>query len=545
MSSNIDIQLPTAKQSGTSLVVPFVLAVNIVFGSGVLAMPGAIQKAGLALGLGLLLVVSAVAWLTVVMVIEAISRLSFVAELFQQRVLEEEENDTEVTPAIKPGFSPACVRRLRLTEEGCKETAELEHMTNWQWEVNDLCAAFLHPMGSVAYDTCLVLYTWAVMWLYVTVWSSAMLMVVPIPGLTSFHECNAGETIHGDCAKGYRWMVLVCAVVLAVLSVKEWKAMGRIQGFFTLFANVCLVVMLVSIFVALWHVAYKDDKGATFSSKSSAPYVAHLHWADFSHFGALFGTCIFSQMAHQGTATVLDGMKEKRGYARSLFAAVFVTTFLFYTVLSVAASIYFGDGTNPIVTLNWQTYTTSTDSTQTTGEKVLLGIIVLFPVFTTSAGYMLLCRAIGNVFVYWAPPTLRAWCEHIDESLGNDNDQTSRSRCSEASPASSSLLLRENKGETSTTLAMLCRTVAYLPPIIGGFFLRQVSVIVSVAGLFGFFVMIFFPSILQLSSTRVLTKMGLNPTTPYSGWYSSTPVVVVLLVAGAGGFCYYFYNVCV
>eukprot|EP01064_Diplonema_japonicum_P012250 TRINITY_DN19708_c0_g1_i1.p1 TRINITY_DN19708_c0_g1~~TRINITY_DN19708_c0_g1_i1.p1 ORF type:complete len:515 (+),score=67.78 TRINITY_DN19708_c0_g1_i1:43-1545(+) len=480
----------------------YVLTINVVFGSGVLAMPHAIQKAGFLLGEVMLAAISCVAWVTVMWTIEAISRLSYLHSLWSHGEVVASKEDEEGPLMSTQEFDPEIVLFLEANNVADSAKPSTEHIK--RWEVNQLCQAFLGTRWAMAYDACLTIYTWAVMWLYVTVWCQAFVTMVPLGNMTSFQECST--PFKGDCENSYRIFVGVFTVTMSVLCIKEWKAFEKIQSFFTIFAYVCLVVMLTSIIVGLMKVPYIDSDGVLATNSSSAPYWADGNKvADFSQFGSLFGTCIFSQMAHQGTAQILDSIDDKKKIGR-LFILAFITTSLFYTILSVAAALYFGSLVNDIVTLNWETYSLNSDHSRNAFDKLLFCCIVVFPVGTTSAAYMFFVRTIGQQLQHWVPP-------HYTETYS------------------------QNK------VTIVCKVIAFTPPIIGGVLNGNVKTIVNVAGLFGFFVMIVFPSLLQIGSVRLCKKLGVESRTPFEGLHSSINAVYALLVVGAGGLVLYVYNI--
>eukprot|EP00754_Rhynchopus_humris_P025798 Rhum_TRINITY_DN14967_c17_g1::Rhum_TRINITY_DN14967_c17_g1_i1::g.131503::m.131503 len=510
----------TASETGKKLSMwtAYVFTINVVFGSGVLAMPHAIQSAGFGLGGIMLVVVSCIAWTTVMWVCEAISRLCFVNTLYKDLVVKLEDEDGPLIP--KDDFSPAVVSRLVAKEDFeqlSAEKATIEQLDR-EWECNELCSAFLGPRWGMVYDACLCLYTWAVMWLYVTVWCQAFVTIIPLPHLTSFKQCDDLST--HECLSAYRWFVLVFVVAMSVLCVRNWKIFDRIQSTFTVYAYICLAIMLITAVIGLYTVPYKaggyhaveadtdveTDVDGYYSAdvtNDTKPYIGKGNkFADMSQFSALFGCCIFSQMAHQGTSQILFVMSDKN-HAGKLFAFSFLTTSLFYTALSVAAGLYFGSHVNQIVTLNWEHYSFYADGHENWLSDLLFVLIVIFPVGTTSAAYMFFVRTLGAQMEHWMTKQL---IPHISNTL-------------------------------------LCKVIAFTPPIIGGIATHNVDTIVKVAGLLGFTIMIFFPAALQLRSIRVLEDLGVATQTPFSGWQSHIPCVYGLLVVGSAGFVFYIYNI--
>eukprot|EP01061_Rhynchopus_euleeides_P005972 TRINITY_DN15057_c0_g1_i1.p1 TRINITY_DN15057_c0_g1~~TRINITY_DN15057_c0_g1_i1.p1 ORF type:complete len:520 (+),score=198.80 TRINITY_DN15057_c0_g1_i1:358-1917(+) len=503
--------------SRKSMWTAYVFTINVVFGSGVLAMPHAIQSAGLGLGIFMLAVVSVIAWITCMWVVESIGRLCFVNTLWDDLIVREADSDDG--PIIpKQDFQPEIVPHLVTNQDfdqidrACH--ADISQVTRG-WELNELCTAFLGTRVAMAYDACLCLYTWAVMWLYVTVWCQAFVTIIPLPTLTSFKECNNVDD--GECLRAYRWFVLVFTAVMSVLCVREWKVFNKIQSGFTIYAYVCLFMMLVSIMVGLGVAPYNVHEGdppadyvapddsvllPEVEDNRTAPYTAHGNqFANMEEFGLLFGCCIFSQMAHQGTAQILFVMSDK-AKAGQLFGFSFLTTMLFYIVLSLASALYFGDEVNSIVTLNWKHYSWFADGHQNWAIDLLFVLIVIFPVGTTSAAYMFFVRTLGQQMEHWLPYEV--------------------------------LPFASNK--------YLCRFIAFFPPIVGGIATHNVKTIVTVAGLLGFFIMVFFPAALQMQSIMLLRRLGAPEDTPFSGWHSPLYVVYTMLVFGSAGFVYYVYN---
>eukprot|EP01063_Lacrimia_lanifica_P002807 TRINITY_DN11512_c0_g2_i1.p1 TRINITY_DN11512_c0_g2~~TRINITY_DN11512_c0_g2_i1.p1 ORF type:complete len:548 (+),score=257.95 TRINITY_DN11512_c0_g2_i1:70-1713(+) len=531
---------------GGSMWTAYVFTINVIFGSGVLAMPKALQQAGYGLGECLLLFITFVAWTTVMWCVEAICRLCYLNTLWSTKQLRADvpkgDDDSDALMTGHYDFGPSTVEYLQplkraptgqdeeggapaarparretcLSEAGTQVTRSHVDDIRVGWELNELCIAFLGKKWAMAYDAMLCLYTWAVMWLYVTVWCEAFLLIIPLPNLTEFEECNFGakdgQAIPKACTEGYYYFVLVFVILMSVLCVKDWKAFNKLQGLFTVYSYFCLVVMLTTIVIGLAHVPYAydhEDPTKLASNRTEAPYIADAGQKgfDFGEFGMLFGCCIFSQMAHQGTAQILQAVPDKEKTGR-LFAFAFATTFTFYTLLSVAAGLYFGNNVNSIVTLNWQTYSFDNDDHhQSWFAKLLFVVIVIFPVGTCSAAYMFFVRTLGQQIEYWMA--------------------LNRTLSAKMAPK---------------TMFYLCKVIAFTPPVLGALATNNVKTIVSIAGLLGFFIMMFFPAALQLSSIRTLERLGLEGRTALSGWQSSPAMVYCVSGLGLAGFVYYIYN---
>ncbi|MDP2435344.1 MAG: hypothetical protein Q8P67_06340, partial [archaeon] len=261
-------------------------------------------------------------------------------------------------------------------------------ITTKKFENNELCAVFLGRWGKLAYECTLFLFSWGGMWSYAAVFATSTATFVPLVGYTQANQCQypAAANTPADevtlCGNAYYiWMAIFACIVLPV-SCLEMTEQWIIQVTLTCYRFLALTLMIITTYLAMFTGPYKS-----YGVTESPPWIStdrSFRWAGFS---SVFSTAVFAQMMHHSVPGLAQHV-DRKSKLRTMFFSGFTTTFCFYSVLGILCSLYFGPGVEPLVTLNWTSYTGLTFNGSldySVGAKIISYLIVLFPVFDISS----------------------------------------------------------------------------------------------------------------------------------------------------------------
>ena len=253
---------------------------------------------------------------------------------------------------------------------------------------------------------------------------------------------------------------------------------------------------------------------------------------------------VYAQALHQGIPSFTHPVMPKK-HLKAMLIATFVTTWSFYTLIGILVSFAFLSLTNENAVLDWN-YFTGTNSN--IAVRIISYFIIFFPSLDIISAYPL--RVISTA-----------------------NNAYSVLMCRDTSEAKKTWKGRIGK--------ILFRFIFAVTPLIGGIFISNLVTILKFAGLFAFITMYLLPILFQFQSKRLcvqkLENSGDVPTifehftphdvsigtenqisdqpvsprhyespllrrtafknqflfyvearTPYSGWYSSNLVLIIV-----------------
>eukprot|EP00163_Fabomonas_tropica_P032758 TRINITY_DN8353_c0_g2_i1.p1 TRINITY_DN8353_c0_g2~~TRINITY_DN8353_c0_g2_i1.p1 ORF type:complete len:307 (-),score=51.61 TRINITY_DN8353_c0_g2_i1:10-903(-) len=222
---------------------------------------------------------------------------------------------------------------------------------------------------------------------------------------------------------------------------------------------------------------------------------------------------------HYNIPDVVQPVRHKARLRRVLFFVILVVT-AFYLAVGALSAIFFGRHTEPLVTLNWQNFTgrgggwakIPAGQHRPWYATVIQFIVMMFPVLDVISVFPLVGITLGNNLLATCPS---AWSERLTEAWG------------------------------SSVVKILFRGLATVPPIIVGGTVNQLDRIFSITGLFGFWLQIFIPCILQLWSRWWCTSVwGAKASrTPYSSHFSRSFYNVLAMAFGVTLFALALLNV--
>jgi hypothetical protein len=169
---------------------------------------------------------------------------------------------------------------------------------------------------------------------------------------------------------------------------------------FTAFA-----VMIITVLVGF---AYPRPNFHISSGSSYSPTPT----VDWSGFAIVFTSGAVALNFHYNLPDIARPVKNKLALTKIVTSAQ-LTAFGFYVLLGLLCSLYFGNATEPLATLNWRTYTArhggwggSTSDRPFYAVMIQL-FVMLFPVFDMLSVFPLVGITLGNNLYNTAPLSLK------------------------------------------------------------------------------------------------------------------------------------------
>jgi len=362
-----------------------------------------------------------------------------------------------------------------------------------KFEVNQLCYIFLGYKGKLFYEACMFCYLLGTLWLYSAVAATSLTAYVPVVGLDVGETCDSEENhFPENCQYAYYiWMAIVACFVVPT-SCMDLTDQVILQVAMCLFRFLAMGLICVTTIVAM-------ARNPIEPSVTGPPYFAYTELFNFSGFGLILTTSIFAQLIHYGVPGIVQPVRDKSKLVW-IFSIGCTITMLMYLALGILCSMYFGHDTKQLITLNWTGYNGDFHSSSEGVHKewwayIISYTVILFPVATTTTGFPLIAITLGNN-IYAGLPS--KW----------------------------------TKNQTSRPIKILCRLIAAIPPIIGATFLREVSLLIELTGLCGFFIGYVLPGLVQYMAVRVCVakwgEAGLR--SPYTWHFSHNFYIFSIIV---------------
>mmetsp|Transcript_22070 Transcript_22070/g.28574 ORF Transcript_22070/g.28574 Transcript_22070/m.28574 type:complete len:541 (+) Transcript_22070:107-1729(+) len=486
-------------ENGYTPLVCYFFAINFILGVGVLGMPFAFYASGIVLASLLVCLVTFLSLVTVLWNSEAMLRAEILGLLPDMKSFSPAFAATPVMEAssLKPGphndspFSFLPLDEWQKTQmNGKRERAfsnisELEVLggeggTSKCYEVTELSKIYLGPWGKVCYQISLMGLMYVGLLAYSQVFEKTLLAQLPWELPTS---------VAAGC-----FMLIV--VPLSCLDLREQIT---VQVAMSVIRFAAIAIM---IFGSLYGIFYDpEDNG---SASATAPYISDVKTSDFSGFGLMFSTVLFSQLFQHSVPGLIHPLtqKDKKAAPQIFFGALATTCFL-YLVLGTSCSMYFGSRTESAVNINFSGFTWGVES-PSPGIALLLEcctqLVVLFPGLDTLSVFPLIANTLGN-------------------NLASANPKFKR------------FLRRRLKLKLSKKkILIFWRLVSSIPPILASLVLTDLSLTFKYAGIVGIYVAFITPALLFWRSMLTCKRHQITSTTIYSWHFSKVEYAYVVLV---------------
>lgn len=479
-----------------SLKALYYLSINYILGVGCLGVPYAFAKAGFLLCSAILLLVTIFSYMTVMWVAETGERY----EISIQR--HKSGNDTEATEAT----SLCNVATRSKSLDALSSASDVK-----RYEVIDLVSHYLGPIHKSIYQASLL-----------------FLMYVGLLAYTQVFCGSIAALVWSDGDPPLGLSQLFFAAIVIPLSCMELDEQVSMQSLMATARFVAIFIMVAGSLLALF-VDDSEERKSGIEVNDRPPYWApaepdgcHMSYtACFPGFGVAFSTALFSQLFQHSVPGLLRPLREQPqllGKAPRTFGASLLTTSSFYLLLGISAASFFGADTKPSVNLNFaHFYFGFNEETASPWILRLLdvasSIVVIFPALDTISVFPLIANTLGNNLYASTSPSFLKWiARHLATLPGTPQSRRARGRYIDLSLDDRKALLQR----ASQISNIFWRLVAAIPPLVGSIWATDLSFSLLLSGVAGLYVAFFAPSLLQLSSSRIVKEA-----TRFRGWYSS------------------------
>lgn len=392
-----------------------------------------------------------------------------------------------------------------------------------RYEMPVLCRKFLGPWGRLAYMLCLSVYIYGALLAYTSVFAKSCASTFPLPGV-------------GDSYAVYLAVFALLVVPLSCLELTEQVAIQVVLAG----CRVLLVVLMVGTVGAAYGSKAESFPGqsgesprvyfirsltrypnstliqrvhtATTKPKPNPPGPAGIPLWDVGGLYVFLPIACYAFIYHHSIAGLSHPVRDKK-----LLGSIFLTTFLIcavaYGAIAVLVASYFGPGMAQSSNLEWRDYGAGGGGF----KRVLAFYILLFPALDVASAFPLNAITLGN--------NLIAMRDEKKPGVG-----------------AAAAAIGSSRPGRRTVVAF--RLLAAVPPIIAGFFVRELGRISEWCGTVGIVITLVFPAVLNLKSRQVLKEVFAldSAKTYYSNELSRKRYGPVNLLIGVALFVYILVN---
>ncbi|KAJ3428198.1 acid transporter [Anaeramoeba flamelloides] len=501
----------------------YAFSINYTLGVGILNLPLAFYRGGFIMSIIFLLLCSLICSITMVYLIETEARAEELVSLAEyqrgikntfskQLTIETFQSDLSLSEfedehLIVGNESSPLSQRINSHydfEEGSEEKLigdEEEKKSNnkkykptfeikdRKFEYNELLLLFFGKYGKLFGSIAISFYLYGILWSYGVVAATTLTTVFPIKSLTKGDICEIDGEYTSNCQNNYIVYLIIFAIFVLPVSCLDLTEQKILQIGLTIFRFLSLILMISTCVDAIF--TSKDTQ----SQSDKPPYLAEYSLFNISNIGYVLGASVFSQVIHHSATVIIEPIKDKKKASKIYFSSFF-TTFSTYTLIGIICSLYFGEKTKSVVSLNWINYTGGDKHAQV-WAKMIKYIIMLFPTIDIFSAFPLNVVTLGtSLFNYFYPELNR----------GN---------------------LKNKKLKK-----ILFRLFAAIPPLIAALLVKQIPIIVIFNGIFGCLIGYLIPALLNYKSKKMCKIIFNKDKTPYSNISSNRKNIILVFTLG-------------
>ena len=405
-------------------------------------------------------------------------------------------------------------------------------------EVIDLASEFLGNNGKVLYQTSLMLLTYIGLLAYTQVFNSSFReQIWPSAPALLPQIFFAAIVVPLSC-----FDLSEQVVVQVAMSILRFVSLGIL-----LFGTIAALILNPRVSQPIHSDLQTLSPSSSFPSPAllpSSPLLSDLPLVNWSGFGMMFTTAIFSQLfQHSVPALIRPLSNEDKRKIPSIFLYALCTTAAIYISTGIACVAYFKNDLNQSVNLNFVGFTWGLQGEHPVPVTILAMIVVLFPALDTLSVFPLIANTLGNNFNS-AFPVLKGTVKWILYDRVHAQQQQSNSGMSETRSNIFSFEQQPNQQEYRSTSAagssggggpamapsreqqreqaarvhkvtiVLWRLLAAVPPIIASSLVTDLILSLQIAGLCGIVVALVTPALLE-RKTAVRFKLLLRLYLPF------------------------------
>lgn len=362
-------KMPVNRDGEYSSTTGLIYLFNLIVGTGALALPGAVGKAGWFLGIVMVCILGLVSYITVTFILETLAIVNAISRRGHSvNSILEEEDENEDTPLV--------------TSSECPDNNHIFEITQ-KFEIGEMATILLSKPARILVFVCLIVYLLGDLSIYCAVVAKTLAHVFCTYKLDIIHE---GINVSDDsiCWKGYEfsrlnvYRVFVCVFVIC---------MGPFTFFNlqkTKFLQILTTCMRWIAFIIM--ISWSVRKMIVNGREGSPPF------ASFIDLPTLFGACVYSFMCQHSIPGLIQPISNKMRL-KNLIAFDYILITMFYLLLAVTAIFAFKK-VEALYSLNFWLEVCNKDS-----SSVLLGLdyyLTLFPVFTLSTSFPIIAITLKN-----------------------------------------------------------------------------------------------------------------------------------------------------
>lgn len=430
---------------------------NLIVGAGCLLLPRAFQTAGIVLSAVFLVFMAFLSFMTATWVVETMAAAN---ALLEKDRLDDEKagllddegdgfrthsntsnsiNETLTSYRLSSEFSFSANGTQFQYEQVTRVKEDFFHLDH-KVEVGMMAEIFLGWIGQKLFYAILCVYLFGDLAIYAVYVPRSLVTVTGSFSLGSWHISEQDA---------YYIFLALFTLATAPFCFFDFQKTKYMQITTMVCRNAAFAAMVIIAIVAI--------------AQGDGADVSKIEIADFSAFPALFGASVYAFMCHHSIPGLLSPV-EKKNKVTTLFVVDFVSVATAYILLAYSAVFAYDQYTIP------STYTTFFKG-QT--NDVVAIILALYPVFTLTTNFPLICITLRNNLVRFVPDRedgAWVWLQRLKRPL--------------------------------------CAIVAIAPPICIAYATCDVFLLVSITGSYpGLGIMFFIPIVLVFFARRRVRKV--------------------------------------
>ena len=393
-----------------------------------------------------------------------------------------------------------------------------------KFEMTDMCKIMFGSIGRFVFIIIFCSYGILALWCFASVVGTSLSIYIPLNG-SVVRKCNetefAGVPYPQDppCFNLYRVSVSVFGIIVTLLSLLELNEQKYIQLTFTLLRFLAFSsIIIFSVYLIIHNAMYPP---LALPPRLNATASHSLTTFNIKWVLVAIPVIVYTQNMHAAIPSITHCVSSKKRLKLTLITT-FATLWCIFLVLGIVASFALRNAVNENVTLNWRYFT---ESRFNIAVRIISFFITIFPSIDTVSAYPLVATTLSNNLYSVL------MCRDTFQAVPN---------------------LRSRFGK------MVFRFCVAFFPITGALFVSNLVSVLHLAGLFAFVSYFAVPIACQYQSKRLCSKLerlmgnsesvitnlhqdrmnnllrtkhflfNTQAKTPYSGWYSSNFVVIVI-----------------
>lgn len=514
----------------------YMFTINYVLGVGCLGIPYAFLRSGIVAGIVLVIVISAIALLTVLWIAEAGSIFRFIASThkdissFQSLLIASPAGKlSERTRLTSTPLSGSKTQRNRT--RGLSEDS-IASAVGWQdhvddFEVTDLVSAFLGPTGSIVYQVALIVLTFIGLVAYCQVFVVSFVSQI-YPATPPYIP------------------IALFGIIVIPLSCFDLADQVYAQVAMSLLRLVTLGALFFGLLFAMF---FDEVDSSPDLAHNYPPYIAKdAPLFDASGIGLMISTAIFSQLFQHSVPGLIRPLPtQEQKSVPKVFGYALLTTGALYITIGVASVLYFGQNVSQSINLNFVDFYWGLSEKALSGSPMQVGeyyvavgfsmLIVVFPALDTLSVFPLIANTLGNnmlaAFPKWRKLVKRfVLATKLDVAFPPvDNNFTYYGP-----------LPVESNSHRAT--GIVGRLAAAIPAVLCCFWVTKLAVTLQLAGVCGIIVALVTPALMQREAVKfydlfavpsaLTNNLSLKPFYIDRSYSSSTYTTIVLITAACG-----------